>query len=108
MSTDSKYILVDGKYILNADHVQSVGSIHTVQELSDKSQAPSGSSDLTEPIISQNTYDGASDISMFESAGSIELNMAGREIMYEIDQNAHKTVRSAMTERSISFSWYND
>jgi len=108
MSTDTKYILVDGKYLLNADHVQSVGSIHTVQELSDKSQAPSGVADLTSPTVSQSTYDGASDVSMYETAGSISLNMAGRDVMYQIDQNAHKSVRSAMTERSIAFSWKND
>lgn len=108
MSTDTKYILVDGKYLLNADHVKSVGSIHTVQELSDKSQAPSGVADLTTPTVSQSTYQGASDVSMFETAGSISLNMAGQEVMYEIDQSAHKTVRSAMTERSIAFSWKND
>jgi len=108
MSTDTKYILVDGKYLLNADHVKSVGSMHTVQELSDKSEAPSGVADLTTPTISQSTYEGASDVSMYETAGSISLNIAGQDVMYQIGQNAHKTVRSAMTERAISFSWKND
>ena len=109
MSTDTKYILVDGKYLLNADHVQSVGSMHTVEEFSDKSQAPSSATDLTTDAISEQSYRAATDVSMYETAGSIELNMAGREIMYNIDQYAdRKGIQSAITDRSIAFSWKND
>ena len=108
MSTDQKYLLVDGKYLLNADHVNSVGSMHTVQELSNKSQAPSNATDLTTPTITEQSYQAANDVSTFSASGSISLNMAGTDVMYQIDQNAHKTVRSAMTDRSVSFSWKND
>ena len=109
MFTEKKYILVDGKYLLNADHVESVGSIHTVEEFSDKSQAPSGATDLTTDSISDSSYRAASYVSMYETAGSIELNMVGREIMYNIDQYAdRKGVAAAMVDRSIAFSWKSE
>lgn len=108
MSTDTKFILVDGKYLLNADHVQSVGSMHTVQELSSKSQAPSGATDLTRVSYSESSYIGSSDVSMYETAGSIKLNMAGREVMSTISEySSTKGVKTAITEEKVMFSWVN-
>ena len=109
MSTNDKYILVDGKYLLNADHVESVGSMHTVQELGDKSDAPSGATDLTNNNITDQSYQAATDVSIYEAAGSLTLNMSGREIMADITDNADRQgIKAAITDSSIMFSWVNE
>ncbi len=109
MSTGNKYILVDGKYLLNQDDVSSIGSMHTVQEFCSKSDAPSNATDLTSVTHSESAYHGSTDVSQFAAAGTINLTLSGRDTMYQVSQYSHKHgVQSAMSERSVSFAWSKD
>ena len=109
MSTDTKYILVDGKYIFNADHVETIKSMHTVVELDDKSKAPSGATDLsTSSVINEETYNASCEVGIFLTAGTIDTNILGDEILAEItDKAPRQGVRSAIRDRAVEFSWYN-
>jgi hypothetical protein len=110
MSEDKdKYILVDGKYLFAEEDVESIGSMHEVSLLETKEDAPTGSADLTGYAINDASYTASEEVSKFNTAGTINLNMGGLDKVRHVNEYAHtQGVKEALTDRWCAFAYTKD
>ena len=106
--SDKTYLLIDNKYLLDSEDVESVDSMFSVQEISSKSDAPSHALDITSDTITAQSYRAAQEISDKANGGGIELSWSGLERVAKHDRYAHRHgVSEALRDHNHRISDYS-
>jgi hypothetical protein len=102
-----KLLLIDNKWLLAEEQVESVSSMLTCVEVSDRSQVPSGVLDMSRDAVDRSSYLASQQVSMYSQNGGIELTFAGKEALYRNANYAHtKGVAEAQSDRNAEYySW---
>lgn len=112
MSNDKQFLLIDQKFLLNRDHVDRVGFMHSAKELSasEKQSLPKGIHDLSSGVVTAETWHAFQAAKTIIGSGGVELTLEGQFFAAEVDNNAHlKGVQAASKQRdSIFFGWTRD
>ena len=100
-------ILIDNKFLLSEDDVESISGLFNVKIIEDESEIPAGVKDMSTNEITDGSYAATQYISDYVKAGAIELTADGIDKCYENAQYAHtKGVQKAIDNRNAQFYSY--
>jgi len=107
MADKPNKILIDNKYLLSEDDVESVSALFEVKVIENDSEIPAGVKDMSGDDITADSYSASQTISEYAKAGAIELTPEGIDKCYENANYAHtKGIPAAVANRNAQFYSY--
>ena len=107
MADKTKKILIDNKFLLSEDDVESISGLFDVKIIEDESEIPAGVKDMSTSEITDGSYAATQYISDYVKAGAIELTAEGIDKCYDNAQYAHtKGIQQAVDDRNVQFYSY--
>ena len=107
MPNKQNKILIDNKFLLSEDDVESVSALFDVKIIENDNEIPAGVKDMSTDDITAGSYEATQHISEYVKAGAIELTPSGIDKCYDNAQQAHrKGIPAAVANRDAQFFSY--
>lgn len=107
MADKPNKILIDNKFLLSEDDVESVSALFDVKIIENESEIPAGVKDMSTDDVTADSYSASRTISEYVKGGAIELTPQGIDKCYDNAQYAHtKGIPEAVSDRNAQFYSY--